>query len=763
MIIYYVFVGLLSALLISCIIANEVRKAYCYREMTYTLLASLILTIAATMALHKYAEPVVNVLLGFFYTSVDWLLFFFIAFLNKYCHYKLFNFTSKWVLVGVCGIDSINILTNSIFGHCYKMITMEYAGREFFISEALLGFRIHLVWSYILVAVVAAILISKTVYVQKFYKSKYLGILACLMVVVVANAIYLIWPGPIDYSILGFVLASVIVYFVAMVASPKAILNNTLMLTYDQMKQAMMVIDDRGQVIYLNKLMKDFLRAYLKIEPKYEMRAQFETIFAQWCKDNFRNPYSDFDYDMSTKLEGEEGPVTYYSFKYRRLVDEKKRLICSYITIIDNTVEILKIQEQHHIATHDPLTGIYNRDRFYEQCQNILRLHRDEKYVLVLSNIYNFKQVNEVYGREKADRMLVSIGRAMSKACRKGDVYGRLENDKFAYMLPKENYRELTFITLPAQVVKIDGEVSYPFPCYIGVYEIEDHDMPIREICEKALLAEESIKGNYTKRLAYYEENLKSLDKIRIELADELTPAIVNGQLKLYLMPEYNREGKMIGAEALVRWDHPNKGMLLPEQFVEAFERTERICEIDQAMWEQAFLTLARWKIMGRTDLYISINVSTKNFFFTDVYTRLIQLAKKYDVSPENVVLEITERTILTDRPKQGKLIDRLRRAGFKVVLDHFLNEGALMRFEEYIKVDGIKLDFGQLQKTKDVENTKNMLFTLGKMAASVNMPIYAQYIEDRGLEAQLKAIGCEVFQGSLYADAIVAEDIELE
>lgn len=764
MIVYYGFVGVLSVLLIACIISNQVRKVYCYKEMTCTLLASLALTVFATMALHKYETSVVIIFLGLFYASVDWLLYFFIVFLNKYCYYHLFDFTRKWVLAVICAVDTINIMTNVCFGHCYKLVTMTYMGREFYVTEPLLGFRIHLIWSYILVAVVAAILISKTVYVQKFYKGKYIGILACLMTVVVGNAVYLIWPGPIDYSIIGFVLASVIVYFVAMIASPRNILNNTLMLTYDQMKQAMMIVDDRGQVIYINDLMRDFVKIVIKVELKYEMRSHFNEIFNKWCKDNFKDPSKDFDYDLNCRLDGtEDGPITYYSFKYRRLLDDKNRLICSYITIIDKTEETLKIQEQRHIATHDKLTGIYNKDRFYEQCANALRLHKDEKYVMVIANIYNFKQVNEVFGREKADNMLKNVGKAMSMACRKGDIYGRLENDKFAYFLPKSNYRELTFITLPAQIVKIDDGVSYPFPCYIGVYEIEDHDMPVRDICARALLAEESIKGDYYKRLAYYEDRLKRLDALEGELAEGLSDAIASGQIEMYLMPQFDANKKLIGAEALARWNHPEKGLLMPESFIETFERSSRICEIDQTIWEQAFATLAKWKNLGHEDIGISVNVSTKNFFFTDVYARLIDLANKYNIKPNRVTLEITEQTILADRPKQGKLIDRLRKAGFKVILDHYVNEGALMKFEAYIAVDGIKLNFGQIKDSNEPEIAKMLLLKLGKMARAVDMPVYAQYVEDEETEELLKDLGCICYQGHFYGEAVPVDDFILK
>lgn len=764
MIIFYALVGALTLLLIGCIISNQIKKAFCYKEMTYTLLVSLVLTVVATLALHRYDAAIVNVLLGVFYTSVDWLLFFFIAFLNKYCNYYLFNFTSKWVLVGICGLDSINILTNSIFGHCYKLVAREYAGREFLVSEPLLGFRIHLGWSYLLVVVVAAILISKTVYVQKFYKSKYIGILACFMFVVVANAIYLIWPGPIDYSILGFVLASAVVYFVAMVTSPRAILNNTLMLTYDQMKQAMMIIDDKEQVVYINDLMRDFLGVVLKMDIKSEMRTQYGTIFGEWCKANYKNPESNFDYDLSCRLDGsEDGEITYFSLKHRRILDDKNRLVCSYITVIDVTQENLKIQEQRYAATHDSLTGIYNRERFYEQCANVLRLHKDEKYVMVVANIYNFKQVNEVFGRDRADEMLKNIGKSMAYACKKGDVYGRLENDKFAYLLPKHNYRELTFITLPAQVVKMDNDVSYPFPCYIGVYEIEDHDMPIKDMTYRAYLAEESIKGDYTKRLAYYEDKLKALDRAEAEYSEIIHDSIEQGQLQMYLMPQYDENKKLIGAEALARWNHPQKGLLLPEDFISVFEKSSLICDIDQYIWEQAFLTLARWRISGRDDLHIAVNVSAKNFFFTDVYTRLIQLAKKYDVSPSNIILEITEQTILTDRPKQSKLIERLRRAGFRVVLDHYINEGALMKFEAYIAVDGIKLDLGQLQNAADSDTAKILLFKFGKIAKAVDMPIYAQYIEDEESEKKLRELGCCCYQGYLHGKPVRAEELIIE
>lgn len=759
---FIILMSVTFAVLVGCIVWNNIRKGVGYKELSVTLFFAAMVTAASILIVHRFGKFWTGIFWAIFFCSVDWLLVSFIVFLNKYCKYILFKFVSIWVFIGISLIDTIQIALNPWLGHCYEVNVMSYAGKLYYTTKGLLFFNLHLGWSYILVAILAAILISKTVYVQRFYKVKYVGVLLCMTIVVVADGIYLVVGGPVDFTSIGFSIAAIAVFYITMIQTPKSILSKTIVLTLGQMQQAIMIVDDREEVVFLNDLMKVFVKAVIGVEARPDMRGTYSELFREWCKENYQNPNEDFVFDLKVKLdEDNEDSLSYYTMTYKKVYDEKNKLICSYFVIVDKTKEILKVQEQRKAATHDSLTGIYNRERFVEQCANTLAMHGDERYVMVVANVHKFKMVNEVFGKTKADEMLKRIGVAMRMNAKSGDVYGRLVADKFAYFLTKKNYRELTFIAMPAQVVRIDNEVSYPFPCYIGVYEIDDNTLPVELMIQRAIMAEESVKGNYNKRLAYYSDSLKAQDRIEAELLETYDKEKLSEQIEMHLQPVCHTSGYLLGAEAYMRWNHPTLGLLTPDKFMAAFDRNSKIIELDEIIWDKACAKLAEWKAMGKEHRMIAINAATKNFYFTDVYSRIENLVKKYDINPHNLVIEIREEAILADFPKQSKLVARLRKFGCQVIFDKFVNEGALFNLMGASDVDGVKICLEQAYVGENKERFMEMMMGIAKLNEVAKVNCAATYVADQQAAKMLEACGCQALQGEIFGLAVPEDEFE--
>ena len=273
-------------------------------------------------------------------------------------------------------------------------------------------------------------------------------------------------------------------------------------------------------------------------------------------------------------------------------------------------------------------------------------------------------------------------------------------------------------------------------------------------MCDRALMAAATLKGNYRKQIAYYDDELRRSVLREQELTGELDDAIATRQFKMYLQPQMNGEGKMLGAEALVRWIHPVKGMISPAEFISVFERNGTITKLDYYMWETACMQLRKWKEEGREDLYISVNISPKDFFFMDVYKAFTELVAKHGISSASLKLEITETAMMSELERQRKLIGRLREAGFAVEMDDF---GSGYSSLNMLKDTQVEYSFENqilafLGKTDNEDRASKILKMIVELSKQLEIPVITEGVETLDQVKFLREIGCDMFQGYYFA-----------
>ena len=217
----------------------------------------------------------------------------------------------------------------------------------------------------------------------------------------------------------------------------------------------------------------------------------------------------------------------------------------------------------------------------------------------------------------------------------------------------------------------------------------------------------------------------------------------------------------MLGAEALVRWKHPVKGMISPADFIDVFEKNGSIVKLDRYVWELACRQLAKWAEKGREDLYISINISPKDFYFIDVCGVLQDLVKKYQVNPRCLKLEITETTVMANLETQLNLIERLRKSGFIVEMDDFGSGYSSLNMLKDIRVDVIKIDMAFLGKTDNVNRAEKILKIIVELSRQLEIPVITEGVETEEQVKFLQSIGCELFQGFYFAKPMEVADFE--
>ncbi len=409
---------------------------------------------------------------------------------------------------------------------------------------------------------------------------------------------------------------------------------------------------------------------------------------------------------------------------------------------------------------YDKLTGLYNYEGFMSKVKTCLDIGKHEKYILMRFDIKNFKLVNDIFGMEAGDRLLCKVANTLRKKDLPDAIYCRIECDRFGMLLP-EKYEDEMVELLARTPFYADYNENYQVYIYMGIYKIADKSIPVSMMSDRANIALGTVKGNRFVRIAIYDESMYKDIVQECELSTELTRAIDKGELKIYLQPQMTVEGTVVGAEVLVRWNHPERGILNPDDFLPVFEKNYKIVDIDKYVWELTCRQLRKWNDEGKNNLYLSVNISPRDFECIDVYGTLTSLVEKYQIEPEQLRIEITETTIMQNPQKQIELIGKLRLAKFYVEMDDFGSGYSSLGMLKDIHLDAIKLDMRFLSKGVDDDRGKKVLKLMVKLIKELEMTAIAEGVETEEEVEYLKEIGCDIFQGYHFSRPVPVEEFE--
>lgn len=311
------------------------------------------------------------------------------------------------------------------------------------------------------------------------------------------------------------------------------------------------------------------------------------------------------------------------------------------------------------------------------------------------------------------------------------------------------------------RIGEFSSSSSYRIHIHIGVYDITDKNMDPSVMCDRAFMAIKTIKSSVTDIIAYYGEEIRLSSLSEQRITSEFDAALEGGQFCFYLQPQVSVQGKVLGGEALVRWIHPEQGMIPPNLFIGVLEQTGLIYRLDLHTWEAACRKLREWKDRGLTDYHISVNISPKDFYFMDIYKTFTGLAEKYELNPRNLKLEITETAIMNDFNKQMMLIQRLREYGFQVEMDDFGSGYSSLNMLKDMIVDTLKVDMGFLRHTDQQERSRTILKMIITLSKQLGMEVVTEGVETKEYVDFLTDIGCDIFQGYYFAKPMPVGEFE--
>ena len=409
---------------------------------------------------------------------------------------------------------------------------------------------------------------------------------------------------------------------------------------------------------------------------------------------------------------------------------------------------------------YDSLTKAYNRYGFYKNAQKLIKEHTDTEYCLILSDIKSFKLINEIYGENIADKILIDEVNIIRQKMKGNSVLGRLNGDIIALVIPKEYLSEKEFSDMIKLLSDRYSNKNFRLHIYLGVYYIKDVNETIRQMVDKVSLVIMKSKGNMSNYILYYDENSYRNDIFKQQLIGEFETALNENQFCMYLQPQTDKDGNMLGAEALIRWNHPNMGLIMPGAFIECFEDAGLIYRLDNYIWEEAAKQLKIWKDSGY-NYYISVNISAKDFYHIDVYQTFKNLVSKYGIDTDKLHIEITETALSEDKQAAHKTIERLHDEGFIIEIDDFGSGYSSFNFLKDVCADVIKIDRVFLKKSSHEERGEQILRSIISLSHDIGMDVITEGVENVDQLSMLAKMNCDWFQGYYFSKPIAVGDFE--
>ncbi len=438
---------------------------------------------------------------------------------------------------------------------------------------------------------------------------------------------------------------------------------------------------------------------------------------------------------------------------------------CGYIGITISDVEENagrgRISQKEE---YDELTGLYNMHGFCERVGCMISRDeqgvKDGKYALVCFDIVRFKAINDLFGSREGDRLLQYIGTVACKIF-PDDIVARPGYDHYLV------FTRVTGQELEERVERLlanIGQYGLPFEitCNVGIYIANEVGMQVESMINRAVLAQDSIKGSYTTRYRYYTEELRNKMLGEQEIAGIMGTALAKKQFVVYYQPQYNHStGMLIGAEALVRWMHPEKGIISPGVFIPIFEKNGFITKLDLYVFEQVCSFIRSCLDRGYVVVPISTNFSRHDIYQSDFVEKLEEIRSHYDVPSKYLRVEITESAVVGSSRHVNEIIKKLHQYGYVVEMDDFGSGYSSLNVLKDIELDVIKLDMLFLVDESENNRGGTIVSAVIRMAKWLDVPVIAEGVETIEQADFLRSIGCDYIQGYLYSKPLPQADYE--
>ncbi|MBQ8084606.1 MAG: EAL domain-containing protein [Lachnospiraceae bacterium] len=426
---------------------------------------------------------------------------------------------------------------------------------------------------------------------------------------------------------------------------------------------------------------------------------------------------------------------------------------------------IVELNEGRHIiqdTERDTLTGLYNQNYFYEYAVQLDQYFPNWEMDAVVIDVDHFHLVNSLYGRQFGNEVLVKIADTIRSILSETmDGYAcRYEADKFyLYCTHLDDY-EVIRSQIMEELFTLGDDKRVRIR--LGVYSDVERQLGMEERFDRAKLACNRIRNNYTQAIAYYDNKLHKDAIFAERLIHDIHDAIVNKNLVVYYQPKYGVQGEkpvLKSAEALIRWNHPEFGMISPGKFIPLFEDNGLIQILDHFVWEEAAKQIRKWKDEYGVTVPVSVNVSRMDIYDPRLETRLLDILKDNGLEPSEYMLEITESAYSDDSSQLIEVVQSLRDKGFKIEMDDFCSGYSSLNMLTMLPVDVLKMDMQFVRNVHTDENSFKLIKLVMEIAEFMNFTVIAEGVENKEQYDLLKQAGCDLIQGYYFSKPVPADE----
>ena len=429
---------------------------------------------------------------------------------------------------------------------------------------------------------------------------------------------------------------------------------------------------------------------------------------------------------------------------------------------VGRIIELSEGRQLIQAAEFDSLTKLYSRNFFFEYANRIHQYHPNWSMDAIIVDIEQFHSVNALNGREFGDRVLAAIGDGIRGFLADTEgIASRFEADRFEIFCQHPDDYQALLDRLQDEVNALSINASIRLRMGVAPWR---RDVEPVLLFDSARAACSMVRGNYKTRLMVYDEEMHQRELMDQRLLNDLRRAVEERELTVFYQPKYNVQcdpPKLCSAEALIRWKHPELGMVPPGRFIPLFEGNGQISAVDSFVWDEAARQIAQWREKFRITLPVSVNLSRVDVFDPTLEARLEGLIERYGLEHRALKLEVTESAYTDNAEQMIELINRLRAKGFEIEMDDFGSGYSSLNMLSYMPIDVLKMDMQFVRNITQSEKDFKLVELVLDIARYLKVPVVAEGVETEAQLKMLKGAGCDLVQGYYFSRPLPPEEFE--
>lgn len=414
----------------------------------------------------------------------------------------------------------------------------------------------------------------------------------------------------------------------------------------------------------------------------------------------------------------------------------------------------------------DELTGLYSISKFQRELNKVISFSNNEKFMILSTDFEKFKITNEHFGYEEGNRILVSFASMLKKLLHLGEFSCRYYADRFLILIRcrddvdlEKRFNEFIANLKTFQKSKKDG---YSLSITTGVYYLLPGETDIISIIDKANIARKTAKGSHQNSIAIYNREIKSKIDQEADIEATMDYALSRHEFAVFLQPKISlATERIIGAEALVRWIHPDGRIVNPSSFIPLFEKNGFIVTLDFYVYEAVLKTMAEWRERCFPLIPISVNVSPIHFLSPDFVTKFNELVDFYGIDHKLIELELTESTMINDMAHVSSVMRSFKSLGYVLSIDDFGSGYSSLNVLREIPADILKLDKDFFKDREVNQKSSTIVSYVIHMAKELNLKVISEGVETNSQKEFLKDNNCDMAQGFLFSRPMPICDFE--